>query len=77
MSMTLREDHGVAGPEKHRGFGINLHEALTLGDKMKDHDPFGAGFEQRRRRIRARRLVTPRRAEAALDEYGTDKTYYS
>jgi hypothetical protein len=43
---------------------------------MEDHDPFCAGFEQRRCRIRVRRLVTPRCAESAFDEYGTDETHH-
>jgi hypothetical protein len=42
---------------------------------MENHDPFGAGFKQWRGRVCARRLVTPRRAESALDKYGTDKTH--
>jgi hypothetical protein len=42
---------------------------------MEDYDPFGAGFEQGRSRICARRLVTPRCAESALDEYGADETH--
>jgi hypothetical protein len=76
MRMTLREDHCVAGLEVHGRLRLHLHEALTLGDEMEDHDPFCAGFEQRRCRIRVRRLVTPRCAESAFDEYGTDETHH-
>jgi hypothetical protein len=75
MRVTLRENHRIASLERQWRLCLHLHEALALGDEMENHDPFGARFEQRRRRIRAWGLVTPGRAEPALDEYGTDQTY--
>jgi hypothetical protein len=75
MSMTLREDYRVPRAEAHRRLRVDLHEALAFRDEMENHDPLGTGLEQRRRRICARRLVTPRRAESALDEYGTYKAH--
>jgi hypothetical protein len=76
MSMTLREYDRVAGTKVYGRLRFNLNEALTFSDEMEDHNPLGARLEQRRGRICPRRLVAPRRAKSALDEYRTDQTHH-
>ena len=73
MGMTLWEDNRITGAETHRRLRVHLHEALSFRDEMENHDSLGAGLKQRRRRVRARRLVAPGRAESTLDEYGAHK----
>ena len=75
MGMTLWEHYSVTGAELHRCPGVHLHEALALGDEMKDHDALGTRFEQRSRKVGARGLIAPGRAEAAVDEDGADQSH--
>ena len=65
MGVALREEDRVAGDQAHRRLVADLDEALALGDQVEDHDALGAGLEERRGRVGARRLVAPGRGEAA------------
>ena len=67
----------TASPATSRigGCAVHLDVALALGDQVEDHDALGAGLEQRRGRVGARRLVAPRRGEARVDEDRADQAH--
>ena len=75
MRVALRKDDGVAGDQAHRRLVAELDVALAFGDQVEDHHALGAGLQQRRRRVGARRLVAPGRGEAGLDEDGADQAH--
>ena len=75
MRVALRKHDRVAGDELHRRLAADLDVALALGDQVEDDDALGAGLEQRRRGVGARRLVAPRRGEPRLDEDRADQAH--
>ena len=73
MRIALRKQHDVARAQSHRRLAVHLDEAFALGNQMKDHHALCAGLEERRGRVRARRLVAPGRRELRLDEDRADE----
>ena len=73
MGVALGENHHVAGVEQQRRIIPQFDVALALGDQVKDHHPFGAGLQERRRRVCARRLIAPGRGEPGVDENRADQ----
>ncbi|MNP06676.1 hypothetical protein D3C76_986710 [compost metagenome] len=73
MGMALGEYHHVAGVEQQRRIIAQFDVALAFGDQVKDHHPFGARLQERRRRVCAGRLIAPGCGEPGVDEDRADQ----
>src|ERR1700677_687175 len=68
MCMSLGEYAHIAGRQAYRRLITDFDVTFSFGDQMKNHHPFGPGFEQGRGRTGAGRLLAPGRRELGVDE---------